>query len=110
MRLSAGRRGRAMKEVHIAVGVAAIAVNAAAASLGPWGGGRVAASTWFWKLWRAGQAGIGLEAALGGVLVLMGRKVTDLHLLYGLLPLAISFVGEQLRIASAEGVLARRGF
>jgi hypothetical protein len=99
-----------MKEVHIAVGVAAIAVNAAAASLGAWRWWRVEASTWFWKLLRAGQAAIGLEAALGGVLVLMGRKVTDLHLLYGLLPLAISFVGEQLRIASAEVVLAGRGF
>jgi hypothetical protein len=32
-----------------------------------------------------------------------------LHLVYGLLPLAVSFVGEQLRVASAEMVLDARG-
>jgi len=37
------------------------------------------------------------------------RPSDDLHYLYGLLPLAVSFVAEQLRIASAETVLAGRG-
>ena len=64
----------------------------------------------FWWLLRAGQAAVVLEAALGGVLVLMGRKESSLHLIYGLLPLGISFVAEQLRIASAQMVLDRRGF
>jgi hypothetical protein len=50
-----------------------------------------------------------VEAALGGVLVLIGRKTSTLHLVYGLVPLAVSFVGEQLRVASAEAVLYARG-
>ena len=31
-------------------------------------------------------------------------------MIYGLLPLAVSFIAEQLRIASAEAVLDARGF
>jgi hypothetical protein len=65
---------------------------------------------WFWRLLRAGQAAIVIEAALGGVLVLQGRKDSGLHLIYGLLPLGISFVAEQLRIASAQMILDSRGF
>ena len=37
-------------------------------------------------------------------------RTTSLHLIYGLLPLGISFVAEQLRIASAQVVLDSRGF
>jgi hypothetical protein len=44
------------------------------------------------------------------VLVLQGHHVPSLHLIYALVPLGISFVGEQLRIASAEMVLDSRGF
>ena len=39
----------------------------------------------------------------------MGEHADDLHYVYGLLPLAVSFVAEQLRIVSAETVLASRG-
>jgi hypothetical protein len=47
---------------------------------------------------------------VGGVLVLDGRRPDDgLHYLYGLLPLAVSFVAEQLRLAAADSVLAARG-
>jgi hypothetical protein len=63
----------------------------------------------FWRVLRAGQAALVVEAALGGVLVLMGRKPAGLHLVYGLVPLAVSFVGEQLRVSSAEAVLFSRG-
>ena len=51
-----------------------------------------------------------LEVAFGGVLVLLGFKESSLHLIYGLLPLAVSFVGEQLRIASAQAVLDSKGY
>src|SRR5262249_56869137 len=77
---------------------------------GAWCWYRVRQSVWFWRMLRAGQAAIVIEAALGGVLVLMGRKESSLHLIYGLLPLGISFVAEQLRIASAQMVLDSRGF
>jgi hypothetical protein len=50
-----------------------------------------------------------VEAALGGVLLLLGYKEPSLHLIYGLLPVGISFVAEQLRIASAQMILDSRG-
>ena len=51
-----------------------------------------------------------LEAALGGVYQLIGPKAPSIHVLYGVLPLAVSFVAEQLRVASAQMVLDQQGF
>jgi hypothetical protein len=99
-----------MKEIHVAVGVLALALNGAAGLYGAWRWWRAQASTLFWRLLRAGQAVIVLQAALGGVLVLMGHKPKGLHVVYGLLPLAVSFIAEQLRVASAQMVLDSRGF
>ena len=65
---------------------------------------------WFWRLLRAGQALVVIEAALGGVLELTDRKAPGLHVLYGLLPVLVSFLGEQLRLASAQMVLDARGY
>ena len=59
---------------------------------------------------RAGQAAWSSRRRSAGCCVLMGRKESSLHLIYGLLPLGISFVAEQLRIASAQMVLDSRGF
>ncbi len=99
-----------MKDVHIAVGVIAIALNGAAGLYGAWCWWRGIQSVWFWRVLRAAQLSIVVQAALGGVLVLMGHKPPSLHLIYGLLPLLVSFIGEQLRIASAQMVLDSRGF
>jgi hypothetical protein len=99
-----------VKLVHLVIGVLSIALTGGAGAWGAWCWYRVRHSQWFWRLLRAGQAAVVLEAALGGVLVLMGRKESGLHLIYGLLPLGISFVAEQLRIASAQMVLDSRGF
>jgi hypothetical protein len=105
-----GGRGGFVKGVHIGVGVLALVLNGGAGALGAWSYWRVRRTIWFWRLLRAGQATLVVQASLGGVLVLMGFKASGLHVLYGLLPLAISFVGEQLRVASAEMVLQARGF
>ena len=99
-----------MKIVHLIVGVLCIALMTAATVWGAWCWYRVRASPLFWHLLRAGQACVVLEVALGGVLLLMGKKESSLHLIYGLLPLAVSFVGEQLRIASAQAVLDSKGY
>ena len=48
-------------------------------------------------------------AALGGVLALMGYEPADgLFWLYALLPVAVSYVAEQFRVASAQTVLDAR--
>jgi hypothetical protein len=99
-----------MKAVHLIVGVLSIVLTGGAGVWGAWCWYRVRASPLFWRLLRAGQVVVVIEVALGGVLVLMGKKESSLHLLYGLLPLAVSFVAEQLRIASAQMVLESRGF
>jgi hypothetical protein len=99
-----------MKLVHLVVGVLSIALMAGAGVWGAWCWYRVRQSRWFWWLLRAGQAVVVVQAALGGILVLMGHKESSLHLIYGLLPLGISFVAEQLRIASAQMLLDSRGF
>jgi hypothetical protein len=98
-----------VKVVHIVVGVACIAFVAGAAGWGVWCWYRLHHGRLFWRLLRAGQACVVLEAALGGVLLILGYRESDLHVIYGLLPVAVSFVGELLRIASAQTVLDSRG-
>jgi heme A synthase len=99
-----------MKDIHLIVGVITIVLTAVAAAWGAWCWWRVRASPWFWRLLRASQASVVIQAALGGVLVLMGNKPPGLHVLYGVLPLLVSFFAEQLRISAAQMVLDSRGF
>lgn len=99
-----------MKDVHIVIGVLAIALNVLAFAWGGWCWWTSRPSLWFWRLLRSAQAIIVLEAALGGVLLAIGEKASSLHIIYGLLPLAVSFIGEQLRISSAQMILDARGF
>jgi hypothetical protein len=96
--------------VHIVVGSIAIALNAAAFVYGAWCWREVRPALWFWRLLRAGQIAVVVEAVVGGVLLLIGRKSPGLHVLYGVLPLLVSFLAEQLRISSAQMVLDARGF
>lgn len=98
-----------MKPVHIVVGIACIVLVGSAGLWGAWCWRTVRQSRWFWWLLRAGQAAVVVEAAIGGVLLAMGRHVSTLHLIYGLLPLAVSFLAEQLRVASAQMILDSRG-
>jgi hypothetical protein len=94
--------------IHIALGVALIAVNAAAGLWGAWGWWRVHDAPGFWPLLRVGQGLVMLQAVDGAILVLMGRDLPELHLIYGLVPLGVSFLAEQLRLAAADTVLAQR--
>jgi hypothetical protein len=98
-----------VKDVHLVVGIASIVLNAAAGLWGAWRWWRVESSAGFWPLLRAGQVAVVVEVALGGVLVLIGHKPPSLHVIYGLLPLLVSFIAEQLRLASAQMVLDSRG-
>ena len=81
-----------------------------AAVLGSWRWYRVEPSRAFWALARSAQAAAGAQALVAGVLALGGFEPADgLFWLYALLPVAVSFVAEQLRLASAQTVLDARG-
>jgi hypothetical protein len=93
--------------------IAAVAVailSALAAVLGAWRWYRVEPSRAFWALARSAQAAAGAQALVAGVLAASGFEPADgLFWLYALLPVAVSFVAEQLRLASAQTVLDARG-
>jgi hypothetical protein len=58
---------------------------------------------------RTGQALVAIVALQGLVLQFTGADLPELHLVYGLVPVGISFIAEQLRILSAQTVLDQRG-
>jgi hypothetical protein len=91
--------------LHAVLGFALVAVNLLAGALGAWAWWRARPVRGFWPILRAGQALVVLEAAQGGVLLALGHVLPELHLIYGLVPLAVSFLAEQLRLASADTVL-----
>jgi hypothetical protein len=97
-----------MTAVHVVVGAAVLLTSLGAALWGAWAWRTGSPASGFWRLLRASQAALFLQAALGGVLLLDGREPAHLHVLYGLLPLAVSFIAEQLRLTAADQVLARR--
>jgi hypothetical protein len=79
--------------------------------------GLVSAALWWrveprpyaWVLIRAGQAAAIGQAAAAGILAASGNQPADnLYWLYALLPVAVGFVAEQLRLASAQMVLDAR--
>ncbi|HEX5145805.1 MAG TPA: hypothetical protein VFV85_02185 [Conexibacter sp.] len=99
-----------MVTVHVVVGASLLVLNLAAGLIGAWCWYRVVPSTLFWRVLRAGQAAIVLQVLLGALLLALGKRPgDDLHILYGVLPLVVSFVAEQLRIGSADAILAGRG-
>ncbi len=98
-----------MTAAHVVIGVAVIAANLAAGALGAWRWHRGEPSRVFWPLLRTGQALVMVQAVDGALLVLTGHELPRLHLVYGLVPLGIAFLAEQLRLAAADTVLAQRG-
>jgi hypothetical protein len=98
-----------VKDFHIAIGILSIVLYAVAAGVGAFRYWRVEVSTWFWRFLRAGQAVVLVEVLDGGAWTLTGRHTSSLHVLYGVLPLLVSFIAEALRAASAEMVLGARG-
>lgn len=98
-----------MTSVHLVVGLATTALFALATVLGAWSWVRRRPARTFWAVLRAGQAALVVQVALGGLLLLAGRRTGDLHLIYGLLPLGVSFAAEQLRVSAAQTVLDSRG-
>src|SRR5829696_2891093 len=92
-----------MVELHLVVGCALILCNAIAFAVGGIAWFREQASVPFWYLLRVAQLSVFLQALLGGLLVFTGHQQDgDLHYLYGLLPLVVSFVAEAARTGAAE--------
>ena len=97
-----------MTAVHIAIGVAMVFVNLAAGLIGAWHWWRATPGPRFWRA-AADRAGVhGAAAADGLSSCSPGEELPELHLVYGLTPLAVSFLAEQLRLASADTVLQAR--
>jgi hypothetical protein len=94
---------------HAGLGIAVVAVNLIAGALGAFAWWRDAYSGAFWPLLRIGQALVAVTALDGLVLMATGSDLPELHLVYGLTPLGVSFLAEQLRLASADSVLQARG-
>jgi hypothetical protein len=96
--------------IAIAAAYATLAVNALAGAFAGWRWWIVEPHDAVWPLLRAGQVVAGLWAVVAGVLAATGfSPADDLYWLYALLPVAIGFIAEQLRVASAEQVLEDRG-
>ncbi|MHB1468403.1 MAG: hypothetical protein ACYCU0_15075 [Solirubrobacteraceae bacterium] len=99
--------------MNAAVVVAAIvvaAVNAVPALIGGWRWQRSESSRAFWVALRTAQGAAVLLAVLVGALALAGHYSHEkLFYLYALLPLAVAFVAEQLRVISAQTILEHRG-
>jgi hypothetical protein len=89
--------------------LATLAVNGVAGAVGGWLWWQVRPARAVWPLLRAGQLVAVAQAAVAGVLALTGFDPGDsLYWLYALLPVAIGFIAEQLRIVSADQVLENR--
>ena len=99
-----------MSGLHTQFGALAIGLNVLAAAIG--------AIAWlsrrnpkpFWWCLRAGQLLIMIEAVIGAALVLDGRDLPRLHLVYGLTPIAIAFLAEQLKLLATQTLLDNRGY
>jgi hypothetical protein len=96
---------------HVAEVVALVTAvtNLVAGAFGAWRWWLVEPSRAFWVLCRAGQALAVVQAAVAGVLAALGfDPAAGLYWLYALLPVAVSFIAEQLRVTAAEAVLDAR--
>jgi heme A synthase len=100
-----------MLGVHIAVGFAVIALNLAAGALGGTAWYRNQPSIPFWYLLRAAQVAVFLQALIGGLLVVTNHEPSeDLHYVYGILPLVVSFIAEGARAGAAQRELGELDF
>ncbi len=92
-----------MESVHLVVGVAVLATNLVAGTVGAVAWFRHRPSVAFWYLLRVAQAAVVLQVLLGAVLVISGHESPDdLHYIYGLLPLLVTLLAEGARAGAAE--------
>jgi hypothetical protein len=89
--------------LHIAVGCLVILLNLAAGAIGGWAWFKFRPSVPFWYLLRFAQIAVFVQAALGALLLITDHSAREnLHYLYGILPLVISFLAEGARLGAAQ--------
>ena len=99
-----------MHAVAVALALATLVLNAAAALIGAWAWFRFASPRSFWVVLRAGQAAAIAQAVFAGVAAVSGARPDDgLYWLYAVLPVAVGFLAEQLRLTVAHAEMDRRG-
>jgi len=103
-----------VSEAIVACALAVAGLNVIPALLGGWlwywGDPALAPARLFWLLLRIGQGSALTLALASGSLAAAGNYSSDrLFYLYALLPIAVAFLAEQLRAASAQAVLDQRG-
>src|SRR6201989_3616189 len=92
-----------MVGLHIAVGMLVILLNLAAGVIGGWAWFKFRPSVPFWYLLRFAQIAVFVQATLGGLLLVTDHSAKEnLHYLYGILPLVISFLAEGARLGAAQ--------
>lgn len=98
-----------MTEAIVWGAIVLAAINAVPGLLGAWRWYRGESSRGFWMALRVGQVAALLFAVAVGVLAAAGHNSKEgLFYLYALLPLAVGFVAEQIRVLSAQTILDRR--
>lgn len=100
-----------MPTVHLVVGCTLIALNLGAGVVGGVAWFRDRPSVPFWYLLRAAQVAVVLQAFLGALLVVTNHEPPDdLHYLYGIAPLLVSFLAEGARAGAAQRELGETDF
>ena len=103
-------RDRPLTDVHMAVGIAVLVTNAAAAIWGGIAWVRQIPSVIFWYLLRVAQGVVILQVAIGLFLLIgQGKRAdSDLHYLYGVALLVIALVAEAFRAGVAQREIEKR--
>jgi hypothetical protein len=97
-------------EIHLVAGVLVVALNLIA---GVWGGVAWLARTpslGFWYALRAAQVAVVVQVMLGLLLVFLNHRASELHYVYGALPLLVSLLAEGARAGAAQQELGETEF
>ena len=96
-------KGRNLKDVHLAAGIAVLATNLLAGVWGAIAWARRDPSVWFWYLLRFAQAVVIVQVTLGLILLATDHRATDeLHYVYGVALLVVTLVTEAMRVGAAQ--------
>lgn len=100
-----------MTSVHLVLGIGVLVLSLAG---GVWGGYcwlQEKASQGFWYVLRAQQVAVAIQVMLGTLLLFLGRTAgSDLHYIYGALPLVVSLFAEGARAGAAAQELGETDF